>query len=181
MSIQQKCSAEGCDRLGKLHKNGNNYTIRGLCEYHYVKKYRLENQLYQTWSSMIQRCENPNHIQYKDYGGRGITICDRWRRDYKSFESDMGGRPLGFTLDRIDNDGNYEPNNCRWASRVQQMHNKGLPKNNTSGYKGVRYNKKLRKWQASMMYNRKFINAGFYENLSEAVKARKELEMRYQL
>jgi hypothetical protein len=64
---------------------------------------------------MIQRCTNPNRAQYADYGGRGIRVCDRWRK-FANFAEDMGQRPAGMTLDRIEVDGDYSRGNCRWAS-----------------------------------------------------------------
>lgn len=72
-----------------------------------------------SWMAMQQRCDNRNHEQYKDYGGRGITVCARWR-EFANFYADMGPRPNGTTLDRIDNDSGYEPGNCRWATWEQQ-------------------------------------------------------------
>jgi hypothetical protein len=80
---------------------------------------------YRTWGSMIQRCTNKNHKQYPDYGGRGITICERWRFSYENFLADMGRRPDKFhSLDRIDNARGYEPENCRWATWDQQNNNR---------------------------------------------------------
>ena len=72
---------------------------------------------------MKTRCMNPNYTDYKNYGGRGITVCDRWRESFENFFEDMGERPCGKTLDRIDNDSNYSKKNCRWATYKIQRHN----------------------------------------------------------
>ncbi len=80
---------------------------------------------YQIWDAMIQRCTNPNQSQYQDYGGRGIKVCERWLQ-FENFFSDMGLRPSGeHSIDRFpDNDGNYEPSNCRWGTQEQQSRNR---------------------------------------------------------
>ena len=80
------------------------------------------NPTYQTWLDMRQRCTNPNSPPYKNYGGRGIKVCNRWL-DFKSFLEDMGERPIGLSIDRIDNNGNYEPSNCRWVNHKTQCRN----------------------------------------------------------
>jgi hypothetical protein len=82
-------------------------------------------RVYAVWSAMIQRCTNPNDKDFDRYGGRGITVCDRWLHSFEDFYADMGERPPGLTLDRRDNEGNYEPGNYRWATWLEQAHNRG--------------------------------------------------------
>ena len=121
----------------------------------YMKK------LYNTWYLMGERCNNMNNKSYKNYGGRGIKVCKRWEK-FENFYEDMGDRPEALTLDRIDNDGNYEPENCRWATRKTQMNNK---RNNLRlNYNGMVKN--LSQWAESTGIKRETIKARLSTGLS---------------
>lgn len=90
------------------------------------------SRTYRTWDSMRSRCTRTNNIGYKYYGALGVTVCDRWLNSFDNFVLDMGERPEGKTLDRINPFGNYEPGNCRWATPKEQQLNKRKTKNRIS-------------------------------------------------
>jgi hypothetical protein len=85
---------------------------------------RRASREYKSWAAMKQRCQNSNHEHYPYYGGRGITVCQRWLGSFENFLEDMGPRPEGRTLDRVDPNGHYEPDNCRWATPQEQRANR---------------------------------------------------------
>ena len=152
---------------GCLHKDV--VTIHGF----------YKHPLYDCWKGLMRRCYKETDRCYKDYGKRGISVCDEWH-DISTFiidvESLLGSRPKGYTIDRINNDGNYEHNNVRWATMSEQNINRRVPKNNTSTHRGIHFNRSTKKWQANIKHKGKRFYLGEFKDFTEAVKARKKAE-----
>lgn len=152
-ALLRLCAIEGCP--------GGSQITRGLCPRHYQRLrkhgsplalktrrvWRVKTSEYGIWSGMKSRCYNPRTDNYKHYGGRGIAVCDRWRNSFDCFLADIGPRPsLNHSLDRINNDGNYEPGNVRWASVQEQRSN--TRRNRVVTFRGV--TQTLAQWSRSI-------------------------------
>lgn len=123
---------------------------------------------YRTWRHMMLRCYNPDTDSYPEYGGMGITVCDRWREDFLNFHADMGDRPVNTTIDRINCAGNYEPGNCRWATKTEQSRNRSALSTNTSGHKNVSWRTCAERWFVSFSVKGKKLYFGCYKDLELA-------------
>lgn len=140
-----RCQCD-CGRISEIatsHFFNDNQTTCGR----FHKKYenpKIGEKLYNTWNRMIHRCYDIKHHKYYRYGARGISVCDEWRNNYDTFYnwSINNGYKEGLSIDRINNDGNYEPSNCRWTTRKQQQRN--MSRNKVIKYKGE--NKCLSEW-----------------------------------
>ncbi|MBT2759868.1 hypothetical protein J7E85_01210 [Paenibacillus sp. ISL-20] len=132
---------------------------------------------YRAWNNMIQRCSNPKNNQYKNYGGRGITVCREWLESFQEFFNDMGKKPSAiYSLDRIDVNGNYGPNNCKWSTPKEQARNRRSTSN--TGYSGIHMNKN-NLYEVKIKANGKTVYLGTKNTLSKAIEMRKQGERRY--
>lgn len=143
---------------------------------HYVN-HKVE---FNAYKNMVGRCTKPHLKVFPSYGGRGIKVCDRWLESFENFLEDMGERPSPVhSLDRVDNNGDYEKSNCRWATKVVQNHNKRHLGNKTNSIKGVSYSERDDLWIAFITINTQKIVLGYFKNEGDAAKARQEGELKY--
>ena len=131
---------------------------------------RTKTTEYYAWSNMIQRCTNKNHPEYKNYGARGITVCNEWEKSFEKFLEDMGEKPRKeLSLDRIDNNKGYFKENCRWATGYMQAVNQRSKENKTTGIKNISYSKRDDLYYVSIGRKGKRYRKSFKE-LEDAVK-----------
>lgn len=142
--MNKTCSKCGARFVASRYQIKKNASVCRACANEYNKKWRAKRKrlgkqndgygvrfyykrAHRSWTEMRNRCFNPTDHSYKNYGGRGITVCERWMT-FTNFLDDMGQPGVGLSLDRINNDGNYEPGNCRWATPIQQSWNRRATK-----------------------------------------------------
>ena len=179
--MELKCKVNGCDRTdikgyGMCHKHYQRWKRNGTTDLviEYDGPRRQFPREYKTWDSMRQRCLMPSTKLYPNYGGRGIKICERWQgaHGFAHFLEDMGPKPSPrHSIDRIDVNGDYEPNNCRWATPRQQSSNK---RNNVS-VPGVNWYKPTKKWKARYRAGGKSLGK-YFDNYEDAVAQRLKWE-----
>lgn len=141
----------------------------------YIKVGQRKHPLYSTYWRMRDRCYYPGSGSYSGHGGRGITVCERWlgEKGFFNFIADMGDKPSPrHTLERIDNDGDYTPENCKWATQQEQIHNRRINRNNKSGFPGVCFATHRGLWTAQLRTKDRHYTFGYYDTLEEAISAR---------
>ena len=144
----------------------------------HLKHGMSETPTYHSWESMIQRCNNINSCRYSHYGNRNITICKSWLK-FENFLKDMGIRPEGLSIDRIDNDKGYYKENCRWTTQSQQTRNQRIHTRNKTGIRGVCWVKQRKKYLVQIMANNKNHFIGYFDSIESAAIARLNAEQKY--
>ena len=136
-------------------------------------------RIYKIWQGIRQRCNNPNNKDYAAYGGRGVCVCCEWNNSSIAFIKWAleNGYADNLTIDRISVNGDYTPDNCRWATHTQQARNKRIEKINKTGVNGVHMENG--KYRATIYVDSKKIHLGIFDTLAEATEARKDGELRY--
>jgi hypothetical protein len=163
-----------CPVCGKEFKTSVGHVNNGHTKSCCSRKDRCglsDHRLYNIWCNMIKRCYNPKIRHYDRYGGRGIEVCSEWKNDFMLFYNWAlgGGYADDLVIDRKDNDGNYEPNNCRWVTLFVNSQNQGMRSNNTSGYRGVSFN--CGKWRAQIISNGSHYDLGRFDSKEQAAQA----------
>ena len=156
----------------KSIKNGNTKSCG--CSQHLGTHNLTKHRFFNTYTNMLGRCYNKNYKQFNDYGGRGITVCEEWLDVVKFIEWCESTCPneKGISLDRIDNDKGYSPENCRWVDKSTQAINQRMRRTNTSGFVGITWDKNKGRWSARVQIFKRGKYIGYYLSKEEAVQAR---------
>jgi hypothetical protein len=168
-----KCECECGEILYKSNtdlRRNKNVGCKKCTIKHHTKHSKLENTLLKRWADILNRCNNPKDNAYERYGARGIKV--EWN-SFDEFKNDMiENFEPNLQIDRIDNDGNYSKENCRWTTREVNASNRNVFKNSKSGYTGIVYHKRLSKYEASISFNGKRKYVGIFANIDDAIQAR---------
>jgi hypothetical protein len=165
-----KCDCGNTKEVRSNDLQSGNTQSCGCVNYKHGKSLTTE---YNSWSLLKDRCFNRNCPAFDRYGARGITVCERWRDSFENFFADMGPKPSPeHSIDRINNNEGYSPENCRWATDTEQVRNRGILKRNTSGYAGVSFHKRDKKWVSMITVNYKRIWIGSFDTLNNAIASR---------
>ena len=173
-----RCGLYECQYCGKEFEAGTSSVKRGhtkSCGCLRGDAHGLNsNRFYLTWYNMVKRCTNPKNKDYKNYGAGGITVCEEWLNvsNFVAWAEATYPNIEGYTLDRIDNDKGYSPENCTWSDRTTQAINQRIMKNNKSGYVGIYYYKKYNTWGANIRINKILKQIGSFKTKEEAIQAR---------
>ena len=173
-----------CGFCGTEFKANTQHILRGKtksCGCYQKRRVKESNKthglskakLYQAWNNIKNRTLNPKDKRYNYYGGRGITICDEWKNDFMSFYDWAMSNDYSdeLSIDRIDNDGNYCPENCRWTTPSIQSRNQRKRRDNTSGFKGVNFHRRDKNFMTQIKVNKKSIYLGYFQTAEEGAKA----------
>ena len=165
--------------LSNRMKDGHTSSCGSFNQEIITKHGKVGSREYSTYTHMKGRCYKPKEAGYSEYGGRGITVCERWLESFENFYADMGDCPEGCSLERIEVNGNYCPENCKWDTYSNQAYNQRMSKYNTSGRTGVSWHEGGQKWMVTIDHQCKRIYLGLFESFDAAVEARQRAELKY--
>lgn len=187
-TAQWLCQCDCGNRIvvrGDQIRNGHSQSCGCLQKEITIKNFTIHGKrntrLYTIWDNMKRRCGNESATEYENYGGRGIFVDDIWINDFQAFYdwSMANGYADDLTIDRIDNDKGYSPDNCKWSTISEQSKNKRVRNNNTSGHAGISLHKRTGKWHAYIWDNQIRIHLGYFSDIKDAIAAREEAETKY--
>lgn len=189
--LDKRTQCAKCDLIEPVKKKRKKYTksdllSRPICTDEKIQEINISpmERISHVYSFMMKRCYDPIDKQYPEYGGRGITVCDDWKKSETNFIlwAFTNGFQTNLTLDREDNDKGYSPANCRFVSmNVQNANQRIIKKNNTSGYKGVSWHKKSQKWIVNISFCGEYKYLGTYDDPKEAAQVRDDYIVKHNL